>query len=127
MSYYQLKPGLKIVKDHAVPPVCATEFVMAPPQPSSLNYCCRPSTVVYGTAPYMAGKGAPNHLIMVEDELRPQSTSEFNKFVIDNRKGGYFPINNVTCALPQRTLSFDPISSRASVQNSLFSKRYCNK
>ena len=76
---YLLQPDLIRVESPAIPSVCATETVIAPPQPSSLNYCCRPNTALYGTAPYMAGKGAPGHLVNVADELRPQSTTQFGK------------------------------------------------
>ena len=31
---YQLQPGMKMVQDHAVPAVCATEEVFVYPQPS---------------------------------------------------------------------------------------------
>ena len=59
---YQLQPGMKVVQDHAVPSVCATEEVFTYPQPSTLNYgSSRPNTMLYGTAPYMAGKGSHQH------------------------------------------------------------------
>lgn len=127
MSYYQLQPGLQMVRDKAIPPVCATEFVIAPAAPSNLNYCCRPNTMLYGTAPYMAGKGAPNHLIEVSDELRPQATTRFDRVYVNNTNGEYFPILDMKCSQPLRTMSFDPASTRANVQNGLFTKRYCNK
>ena len=122
---YLLQPDLARVENPAVPLVCATETVIAPPQPSSLNYCCRPNTALYGTAPYMAGKGAPSHLVDTADELRPQSTTQFGKVYVNNSQRGYFPIQNVDCMLPQRVRGFDPINTRAQVQNGLFSRRYC--
>ena len=69
---YQLQPGMKVVQDHAIPSVCATEEVLVYPQPSTLNYVSsRPNTMLYGTAPYMAGKGSPAQYINTSDELRP--------------------------------------------------------
>lgn len=127
MSYYQLQPGVKLVKDNAIPLTKATDFVMAPPAPSTLNYCCRPNTMIYGTAPYMAGKGAPNHLVAVEDELRPQATSRFDRIYADNSKGDYFPFQSISCGQPLRTMGLDPASTRGDLQNALFTKRYCNK
>jgi hypothetical protein len=60
---YQLQPGLSRVQNKgAIPPVKANDEIFVYPQPSGLN-CggCRPNTMLYGTAPYMAGKGSqPN-------------------------------------------------------------------
>lgn len=122
---YSLQPGLKVVNDRAVPEYRADQHVFTYPQPSNLNYCCRPSTVVYGTAPYMAGKGAPNNLVDLEDSMRPQSTSEFNKYYA--AKPYDFPSKNVQCMLPQRVRSYDPESTRGEIQNGLFLQRYCKK
>lgn len=122
---YLLQPGLKMVKDHAVPINRADQDIFTYPVPSSLNNCCRPSTVVYGTAPYMAGKGAPNALVETEDELRPQSTTEFNRYYA--QKAYDFPQKNVQCKLPQRVRHWDPQSSRGEIQNGLFLQRYCKK
>lgn len=124
---YQLQPDLIRVENPAVPPVCATDFVMNPPAPSNLNYCCRPNTMLYGTAPYMAGKGAPNELVMVEDELRPQATTRHDRVYVDNRRGDYFPIQDMKCSVPLRTIGYEPASTRAELQNGLFQKRYCTK
>lgn len=124
---YQLQPNLLQIENPVVPPASATDYVVAPPQPSSLNYCCRPNTMLYGTAPYMAGKGAPGELIMVDDELRPQATTRHNKVYVNNTHGAYFPIQDMSCGVPLRTMNFDPTSTRAEVQNSLFTRRYCNK
>jgi hypothetical protein len=124
---YQLQPNLIQVENPAVPPVCATETIVAPPQPTSLNYCCRPNTMLYGTAPFMAGKGAPNELIMVDDELRPQATTRFDRVYVDNTSRDYFPIQDMRCSVPLRSMSYDPASTRSQVQNGLFTKRYCYK
>ena len=122
---YLLQAGLQHLGAHAVPEYRANEEIMTPPQPSQLNYCCRPTTELYGTAPFMAGKGAPNHLIDVDDRLRPQSTSEFQKYYAG--KPYDFPRQDVQCKLPVRTMSWEPESSRAEIQNGLFLQRYCKK
>ena len=125
---YQLQPGMKVVQDHAVPAVCATEEVFVYPQPSTLN-CggCRPNTMLYGTAPYMAGKGSPAQYIDTSDQLRPQSTSRFNKTIVQTYERKLFPLTNTECKVPLRTMRYEPASTRAEVQNGLFQKRYVNK
>ena len=125
---YQLQPGMKIVTDKAVPPVCATEEVFVYPQPSTLNYgSSRPNTMIYGTAPYMAGKGAPAQYIETSDQLRPQSTSQFNKILAKTYERNFHPLQNVECKLPLRTKTYEPMSTRAETQNGLFQQRYLNK
>jgi hypothetical protein len=124
---YLLQPGLDIVENPAVPPKCATDEVFVYPQPSNLNYCCRPNTVLYGTAPYMAGKGAPANLVMVADELRPQSTSKFNTTYVNTTKKNTFPWQDMKCSVPLRTISWEPQSTRAELQNSFFDQRYLIK
>lgn len=121
---YQLQPGLTLLQHDAVPVVKATEEVFVYPQPSALNYCCRPSTMIYGTAPYMAGNGSPARYIEVSDQLRPQSTTRFGKVLVKPHEGGYFPISNMECKVPLRTLSYEPMSTRAYIQNSMFNQRY---
>lgn len=126
---YQLQPGLSIVQNKgAIPPVKATDEIFVYPQPSSLN-CggCRPNTMLYGTAPYMGGNGAPAKFIDVSDELRPQSTSRFNKFIVPTYERNLFPLTNMECKVPLRTMSYEPVSTRAELQNGLFEKRYLNK
>ena len=124
---YQLNPNLPRIQKPAVPPNCADDFVFAYPTPSSLNECCRPSTMIYGTAPYMAGKGAPNELISVSDELRPQATTRFDKPLVRTYERQFFPLQDMRCSVPLRSRSQDPQSSRAELQNGLFFRRYCNK
>jgi len=125
---YQLQPGLKIVQDKAVPTVCATEEVFAYPQPSTLNYgSSRPNTMLYGTAPYMAGKGSPAQFIETSDALRPQSTTRFNKVLAKTYERSFHPLQNVECKVPLRTMSYEPSSTRAELQNGLFQKRYLDK
>ena len=125
---YQLQPGLKIVNDKAVPTVCADEEVFVYPQPSTLNYgSSRPNTMLYGTAPYMAGKGSPAEYIESSDALRPQSTSRFNKVLARTYEQNLHPLQNVACKVPLRTRSYEPSSTRAEVQNGLFQQRYLNK
>ena len=125
---YQLQPGLKLVQNPAVPVNCATEEVFVYPQPSTLNYGSgRPNTMVYGTAPYMVGKGAPAEFIDTSDELRPQSTSRFNKVLAKTYEQNLFPLQNMECKLPLQTISYEPMSTRSEVQNGLFQQRYLNK
>ena len=125
---YQLQPGLKIVNDKAVPTVCADEEVFVYPQPSTLNYgSSRPNTMLYGTAPYMAGKGSPAEYIEASDALRPQSTSRFNKVLARTYEQNLHPLQHVACKTPLRTRSYEPSSTRAEVQNGLFQQRYLNK
>lgn len=125
---YQLQPGIKLVTDNAVPTVCANEEVFVYPQPSTLNYVSsRPNTMLYGTAPYMAGKGSPAEYIETSDTLRPQSTSRFNKVLARTYEQNLHPLQNVACKLPLRTKSYEPSSTRAELQNGLFQQRYLNK
>ena len=125
---YQLQPGIKLVTDNAVPTVCANEEVFVYPQPSTLNYgSSRPNTMLYGTAPYMAGKGSPAEYIETSDTLRPQSTSRFNKVLARTYEQNLHPLQNVACKLPLRTQSYEPSSTRAELQNGLFQQRYLNK
>ena len=121
---YQLQPGLNIVNGGGVPTNKATDDVFVYPQPSALNYCCRPSTMVFGTAPYMAGKGSPAQHIEVSDQLRPQATTRFNKVVVKPHESGFFPLNDVACKVPRRTRTYEPLSTRAHIQNSMFNQRY---
>jgi hypothetical protein len=125
---YQLQPGMNIVQNTgALPTVKATEEVFVYPQPSSVNCgSCRPNTELYGTAPYMAGKGSPARFIDVSDELRPQSTSRFNKHIVETHKRNYFPLQNVACMLPLKAMTYEPSSTRADLQNELFHQRYRN-
>jgi hypothetical protein len=125
---YQLQPGLKLVQNPAHPPVCATEEVFVYPQPTTLNYGSnRPNTMLYGTSPYMAGKGAPAQFVETSDQLRPQSTSQFNKIVTKTYEKNFFPLQDVACKLPPRTMSYEPASTRAELQNGQFQQRYLNK
>jgi len=125
---YQLQPGLKLVQNPAVPVNCATEEVFVYPQPSTLNYgSSRPNTMVYGTAPFMAGKGAPAEFIDTSDELRPQSTSRFNKVLAKTYEQNLFPLQNMECKLPLQSMTYEPMSTRSEVQNSMFQQRYVNK
>jgi hypothetical protein len=126
---YQLQPGLSIVQNTgALPSVTATEEVFVYPQPSNLN-CggCRPNTMLYGTAPYKAGKGSPAQFIDTSDELRPQATTRFNKVIVPTYERNLFPLTNMECKVPLRTMSYEPTSTRAELQNGLFQQRYVNK
>jgi len=83
--------------------------------------------MLYGTAPYMAGKGAPAQFIEVSDQLRPQSTTRFNKVIVPTYERNLFPLTNMECKVPLRTLNYEPMSTRAELQNGLFDQRYANK
>ena len=123
---YQLQPGLSIVQNkEAIPPVKATEEVFVYPQPSTLN-CggCRPNTMLYGTAPYKAGKGSPAPHIDTSDQLRPQSTSRFNKNIVQTYERNLFPLTNMECKVPLRSKTYEPSNTRAELQNGLFQQRY---
>ena len=122
---YALNPNVPRLTREIIPSAPADDVIMTHPQPSSLNYCCRPNTEVYGTAPYMAGKGAPCHLVDVADELRPQATTRFDKPFVNTVARGTFPWQDMKCSVPLRTMSFEPESTRAQTQNGLFQKRYC--
>ena len=125
---YQLQPGLSIVENPAVPVNCVTDEVFVYPQPSTLNNgSSRPNTMLYGTAPFMAGKGAPAEFIETSDQLRPQSTTRFNKVLAKTYEQNLFPLQNMECKLPLRTISYEPMSTRSEVQNGMFNQRYVNK
>lgn len=124
---YQLQPDLVNVLSPVVPDARADTQFFSYPQSTHDNYCCRPNTMLYGTAPYMAGKGAPANYILISDELRPQSTSQFNKIVIKTHERNLFPLQDMSCALPQRAMKYEPTSTRADVQNALFDIRYNKK
>jgi hypothetical protein len=83
--------------------------------------------MLYGTAPYMAGKGSPAQHIETSDQLRPQSTSQFNKFLVKTHERNFFPLQNMECKLPLQSMSYEPSSTRADLQNGLFNQRYHNK
>jgi hypothetical protein len=125
---YQLQPGLSIVENaDALPTKKATDEVFVYPQPSQLNYGSRPNTMLYGTAPYMGGKGSPAEFIETSDQLRPQATTRFNKVIVPTYDRNLFPLNNVECKVPLRTMRYEPSSTRAELQNGLFDQRYVNK
>ena len=124
---YQLQPGISIIQNTgALPTKRATDDVFVYPQPSTLNYADggRPNTMLYGTAPLMAGNGSPARFIETSDELRPQSTSRFNKPLVMTYEKNLYPLNDMACKLPVRTMAFEPSSTRADVQNELFQQRY---
>lgn len=126
---YQLQPGLSIVQNKgAIAPVSATDEIFVYPQPSDLNGGgSRPNTMLFGTAPYRAGKGSPAQYIETSDQLRPQSTSTFNKTIVQTYEKNLFPLTNMECKIPLRTMSYEPVSTRSELQNGLFHQRYLNK
>ena len=125
---YQLQPGLSIVENAgALPSVKATDEVFVYPQPSQLNYGSRPNTMLYGTAPYKAGKGSPAEYIETSDQLRPQATTRFNKVIVPTYERNLFPLTNMDCKVTLHPSLYDHTSTRAALQNGLFDKRYINK
>jgi hypothetical protein len=124
---YQLQPGLINIDEQTTPSSSATDSFVIPPQPSNLNLCCRPNTELYGTAPYKAGKGAPNHLIELDDMLRPQSTTQFKKILTDTLQEHSFPWNTMPCSVELPTKTIVPGSTRAYNQNIMYEQRYVNK
>ena len=125
---YILQPGLQILDDNAVPKQCSDGF-FAYPEPTNLNVNNREmyaNTMIIGTAPFMALKGPPAAYIDVSDALRPQSTMGFNDY--STRPPFTFPDQYVGCApLPPRVMKWNPIDTRAQIQNASFTKRYCKK
>jgi hypothetical protein len=121
---YQLQPGLTQIDSLTIPKPCADDFVFEYAKPSSLNLGSRPQTMLYGTAPYFAGKGAPAELVDVSDELRPQTTAQFKKIYVDTLDRNTFPWQNVSCMGPVRSMQYEPASTRAELQNGLFMQRY---
>ena len=117
---YQLQPGLAIVQNvGARPSVKANEEVFVYPQPSTLNYCCRPNTMLYGTAPYMAGKGSPA-------QFDVRTSSVLNPLVLTRSLS---PPMSVTFSLSQHgvqgTSSCDDLrttSTRAELRTALSTK-----
>jgi hypothetical protein len=83
--------------------------------------------MLYGTSPYMAGKGSPAQFIDVSDQLRPQSTTRFNRVIVPTYERNLFPLANMECKVPLRTIGYEPMSTRAELQNGLFQQRYANK
>lgn len=119
----QLQPDLYRIQNPVVPEHSALDQVFTYPQSTSQNYGSRPNAVIYGTAPYMAGKGSPAEFIETSDELRPQSTTQFKSMVVDRYEKNLFPVHK-NMPVPPLPRSYDPVSSRADLQNSLFDLRY---
>ena len=124
---YQLQPGLLNIEQSSLPTNPATDTFVVPPQPSSMNYFGRPNTMLYGTAPYRAGKGAPNSLVELDDTLRPQSTSQFKKVYIDTYEQQVFPLNQMPCDEAIESHVVVPGSTRAYNQNVMYAQRYLSK
>ena len=83
--------------------------------------------MLYGTAPYRAGKGAPNSLVELDDTLRPQSTSQFKKVYIDTYEQQVFPLNKMPCDEAIESHVIVPGSTRAYNQNIMYAQRYLSK
>ena len=108
MNTYLLQPGLKVVNDRAILDTCAEGEFFDYPKSTNLNENNRAyqNTMIIGTSPFMALKGAPAEFVTTQDLLRPQSTTQFNDF--SKNKPFSFPIQNVSCALPVRTKTWQP-------------------
>ena len=124
---YQLQPDLQRIQNPALPPEMATDNFFAYPEAArNVNFGSRPNTMLYGTAPYMAGKGSPAQFVDVSDELRPQSTTRFNVDYVNNYEKQLFPMDRSMPAPPVPNV-MDPRSSRSELQNDLFDLRYNKK
>ena len=124
---YQLQPDLQRIQNPALPTNSAIEHVFTYPEGErEQNFGSRPNTMLYGTAPYMAGKGSPAALIEVSDELRPQATTRFGKVVVNYYEKQHFPLD-ASMPAPSLPNLYEPRSSRAELQNDLFDLRYNKK
>ena len=92
--------GLRNLNAGVVPIVKPGEEIFTYPENSNANLPARPNTVLYGTAPFRGGGGAPAQLIDVSDELRPQSTTRFGKALVQPMENTLFPVNNSIDAPP---------------------------
>ncbi|MBJ62928.1 MAG: hypothetical protein CMB57_06695 [Euryarchaeota archaeon] len=115
--------GLRNLNTGVVPIVKPGEEIFTYPENSNANLPARPNTVLYGTAPFRGGGGAPAQLIDVSDELRPQSTTRFGKALVQPMENTLFPVNNSMDA-PPPPAPRGMVSSRAEVQNELYEQRY---
>jgi len=115
--------GLRNLNADVVPRVKPGEEIFTYPENSNANLPARPNTVLYGTAPFRGGGGAPAQLIDVSDELRPQSTTRFGKTLVQPMENTLFPVNNSMDAPPPPTPR-GMVSSRAEIQNELYEQRY---
>jgi len=126
---YQLQPGLKVLENAGKPAEAPTDNFFSYPQNSNdqTRFGSRPQTMLYGTAPARFGKGAPARFIDTSDELRPQSTSRFNRVVAMPVEQRLHPMQDeklMQQRMPLRVQETEPTSSRADVQNELFVQRY---
>ena len=122
-NFYSLQTGLKWMDSETKPPGCSDEIIFDYPKPSTRNRNHRgeQSTYLYGTAPFMAQKGAPASLIDESDDLIPQDTSRFNRYY--QTKPHDFP-KQYDIDLPVKARSWDPASSRSDVHNEMFRRKY---
>ena len=115
--------GLSNLNAGVIPSVKAGDEIFIYPQNSSDHLPVRPNTMLFGTAPYKAGKGAPSEYIETSDELRPQSTTRFGKANVQPTQHTLFPVHTNMAPAPV-PIPREYASSRADVQNELFSQRY---
>jgi len=119
--------GLININSGVIPSVKAGEDVFIYPQNSNDSIPAgRPNTMLYGTAPYKGGKGAPSHFIETSDELRPQSTTRFGKTIVQPTEHTLFPVHTNMAPAPV-PIPREYASSRADVQNELFNQRYASQ
>ena len=125
MASFTLQPGLRNLDTGILQKGCDSSFTPYPEHDSRPNWSCRPNQLYteFCHSPYMAGKGVPANLILIDDALRPQSTKRFNKIVVEPIQRNLFPMQTFCLGTPQVS-GFNPISSRAQLQNELFQKRY---
>ena len=123
-STFTLQPGLTRLAPSVLQPGCDNTFAPYPIYDSRPNYSSRPVFAEFGHAPYMAGKGVPAELILVDDALRPQSTKRFGKVQVEPFARNLFPLQNNLCLGTPQVSQRDPSSTRAQLQNTLFHKRY---
>ena len=94
-------------------------------EPTPINYDSPspyPSTVLTGTSPYMLGRGPPAEDVGVEDTLRPQDTLHDKNILIN----GYQRGDRFLKYSAPATFRY-PRSSRADLQNYMYSERHPKK
>jgi hypothetical protein len=126
MASFTLQPGLRNLDTGILQKGCDSSFTPHPEYASRPNGSCRSQQMFteYCHSPYMAGKGVPSNLILVDDALRPQSTKRFGKVTVKPIERNLFPLQNNLCLGTPQVSMHNPSSTRAQLQNELFQKRY---
>jgi hypothetical protein len=125
MASFTLQPGLTRLANISQPG-CDNSFTPYPTHDSRPNWSSRPQFSEFCHSPYMAGKGVPGHLILEEDAMRPQSTKRFGKVLVNTYERNFFPLQDNLCLGQPQTARYNPVDTRAQLQNGLFQKRYPN-